>query len=184
MALFAKAGDAGYAQRNVAQDYAAIGSVADQVRLMGYDYHWATSPPGPVAPVNWIQAGPALREDRDPAEKDRSGASRSTAMTGSAGTGTSVAWLPGLPPGRPLPCACTSTRQQTPDSPTPTPRATTHRLVRERPERTAKFDVARQAAIGGVYLWLYGYGTPYLARAASRPPVSDALRPRRAKGAR
>ena len=41
IAVFAKTTDAGEDQRNVAQDYAAIGAAADEVRLMAYDYHWA-----------------------------------------------------------------------------------------------------------------------------------------------
>jgi spore germination protein YaaH len=55
VAVFAKTTDAGTAPFNVAQDYAAIGRAADQVRLMAYDYHWPTSPPGPVAPVSWVR---------------------------------------------------------------------------------------------------------------------------------
>lgn len=54
VAVFAKVDDAGDDPRNVAQDYAAIGAAADEVRLMTYDYHWATSPPGPVAPASWV----------------------------------------------------------------------------------------------------------------------------------
>jgi spore germination protein YaaH len=54
VAVFAKTDDAGEDQRNVAQDYAAIGAAADEVRLMTYDYHWATSPPGPLAPSGWV----------------------------------------------------------------------------------------------------------------------------------
>lgn len=55
IALFAKTDDAGYDERNVAQDYAALGAAVDEVRLMTYDYHWATSPPGPVAPADWVR---------------------------------------------------------------------------------------------------------------------------------
>jgi spore germination protein YaaH len=55
VALFAKTTDAGYDQRNIAQDYAALGAAVDEVRLMGYDYHWNGSPPGPVAPITWIR---------------------------------------------------------------------------------------------------------------------------------
>lgn len=54
VAVFAKVDDAGDDARNVAQDYAAIGAAADEVRLMTYDYHWTTSPPGPLAPVGWV----------------------------------------------------------------------------------------------------------------------------------
>lgn len=39
-----------------AQDYAAIGAAADRVRIMAYDYHWATSAPGPIAPATWVDA--------------------------------------------------------------------------------------------------------------------------------
>jgi spore germination protein len=52
--LFAKDSDAGYDQRNLAQDYAAIGRAADQVRLMAYDWHWQTSSAGPIAPADWV----------------------------------------------------------------------------------------------------------------------------------
>ena len=37
-----------------AQDYKAIGAVADRVRVMAYDYHWSTSPAGAIAPLPWV----------------------------------------------------------------------------------------------------------------------------------
>ena len=37
-----------------AQDYAALGRVVDRLRVMAYDYSWATSGPGPVAPLSWV----------------------------------------------------------------------------------------------------------------------------------
>jgi spore germination protein len=55
VALFAKTTDVGEDQRNIAQDYAAIGAAVDEVRLMGYDYHWNGSQPGPIAPISWIR---------------------------------------------------------------------------------------------------------------------------------
>jgi spore germination protein len=38
-----------------AQDYRAIGSAADRVRIMAYDYSWSTSAPGPIAPLDWVK---------------------------------------------------------------------------------------------------------------------------------
>ena len=37
-----------------AQDYAALGRAVDKLRVMAYDYHWATSGAGPVAPLSWV----------------------------------------------------------------------------------------------------------------------------------
>lgn len=49
-----KESDAGYDERNRAQDYAAIGQAADLVCLMAYDWHWSTGPSGPIAPYDWV----------------------------------------------------------------------------------------------------------------------------------
>ena len=67
--LFAKESDEGYDQRNLAQDYAAIGRSADQVRLMGYDWHWQTSEAGPIAPLDWIRRVLAYAVTEIPPEK-------------------------------------------------------------------------------------------------------------------
>ena len=53
--LFAKTTDSGYDERNVAQDYRSLGAAADVVRLMAYDWHWSSSQPGPIAPINWVR---------------------------------------------------------------------------------------------------------------------------------
>lgn len=39
---------------NAAQDYRAIGEAVDQVRVMTYDFHGEATPPGPVAPAEWV----------------------------------------------------------------------------------------------------------------------------------
>jgi spore germination protein len=54
-AVHPKTSNAGYDERNLAQDYQAIGAAVDQVRVMTYDYSWDTSPPGPVAPAAWVE---------------------------------------------------------------------------------------------------------------------------------
>jgi len=38
-----------------AENYAALGLVADRIRVMAYDYHYAGSRPGPVAPMPWVR---------------------------------------------------------------------------------------------------------------------------------
>lgn len=53
--VHAKEDDAGYDDRNKAQDYAAIGAAADMVCIMAYDWHWGTSAPGAIAPYDWVQ---------------------------------------------------------------------------------------------------------------------------------
>jgi spore germination protein len=53
--VFAKTSDRGYDSRNIAQDYHAIGAAADTVRIMAYDWHWASSEPGPIAPIGWVR---------------------------------------------------------------------------------------------------------------------------------
>lgn len=38
-----------------AQDWRALGQAADEVRIMAYDYSTLADPPGPIAPVTWVE---------------------------------------------------------------------------------------------------------------------------------
>jgi spore germination protein len=158
VALFAKTTNTGYAPRNVAQDYAAIGRVADQVRLMGYDYHWSTSPPGPVAPIGWIRDVLRYAKTQIPPTKIILGVPL-YGYDWSDGHGSSVTWLQ----------AFRLSRQH---HVTPQYDATAqapwfsytdgsghqHTVWFENAESSkAKFGAAQGAGIGGVYLWMYGY---------------------------
>ncbi|MCA1602713.1 MAG: peptidoglycan hydrolase [Acidobacteria bacterium] len=67
--LHAKTSDAGADERNFAQNYAAIGAAADQVRIMTYDFHWQTSAPGPLAPIGWVDEVIAWTVTQIPREK-------------------------------------------------------------------------------------------------------------------
>src|SRR2546423_5812210 len=54
--VYAKSSDSETWNGPGAQDYAAIGQLADWVKLMIYDYSWSTSPPGPISPLSWIDS--------------------------------------------------------------------------------------------------------------------------------
>jgi spore germination protein len=156
--LFAKASDAGYDQRNVAQDYAAIGKVADEVRLMGYDYHWATSAPGPIAPVNWIQDVLRYATSVIPPGKIILG----VPMYGYDwvdGRGTPVAWLQAFRLATQYHATIGfDAASQSPYFSYTDATGHYHQVWFENAASVAaKLGVARNLVIRGVSLWLYGY---------------------------
>lgn len=76
---------------SAALDYAAIGAVADLVRVMAYDYSWETSEPGPVAPLPWVEQVVRYAAAQIPPARLQLG----VALYGyewSAGAGTSRMW--------------------------------------------------------------------------------------------
>ena len=52
--VYAKSSEPGTWDGPRAQDWQAIGQVADQVRIMAYEYSWSTSSAGPISPVSWV----------------------------------------------------------------------------------------------------------------------------------
>jgi spore germination protein len=157
VALFAKASDAGYDQRNVAQDYAAIGRVADQVRLMGYDYHWSSSPPGPIAPVDWINTVLAYARTQIPPDKIILG----IPMYGYdwvGNRGASVSWQQAVQLARRHHVPITFDKaSQSPWFRYTDSAGTVHEVWFENAASVAaKLSAARAIDAGGVYLWLYG----------------------------
>ncbi|WP_017974478.1 glycosyl hydrolase family 18 protein [Actinopolyspora halophila] len=161
VALFAKASEKGYDQRNAAQDYAAVGRAADQVRLMGYDRHWSTSPPGPVAPVDWIREVLAYARNTIPPEKIVLGVPL-YGYDWSAGRGKPVTWSEAVRSAEEHDARVRFDES----SRTPWFRYTDaegerHEVWFENAASSlAKFEVAERAGIGGVYLWMYGAADP------------------------
>ncbi|MGH3825061.1 MAG: glycosyl hydrolase family 18 protein [Pseudonocardiaceae bacterium] len=177
VAVFAKTSDEGDDQRNVAQDYEAIGDAVDEVRLMAYDYHWSASTPGPVAPITWVREVLDYAKTQIPAEKivlgipvagfdwvvgsevngDRvnSGGVNSGGVNGQ---GEPVSWLQCYGRTR----AFNATLQYDRLSQSPSFRYTdeqgrAHEVWFENAESTtAKLEAAKSAGIRGVYLWMFG----------------------------
>lgn len=161
VALFAKTTNAGTDPRNLAQDYAAIGRAADQVRLMCYDYHWATSPPGPVAPIGWIRDVLRYAKSQIPARKIILGVPLYGYdwVAGGTSPGTALSWLEAFR----LATEYHLKPHYDRSSQAPWFGYTDHAGRRHvvwfenTPSSRAKFSVALGSGIGGVYLWMYGY---------------------------
>jgi spore germination protein YaaH len=52
--VYAKASDKENWSGPGSQDWTAIGGSADSVKIMAYDYHWSTSAPGAITPLDWL----------------------------------------------------------------------------------------------------------------------------------
>lgn len=157
VAVFAKTSDEGDDQRNVAQDYAAIGDAVDEVRLMAYDYHWSASAPGPVAPITWVREVLDYAKTEIAAEKIVLGVPVA-GFDWVEGQGEPVSWLQSYGRTR----AYNATLQYDRLSQSPSFRYTdeqgrAHEVWFENAESTtAKLEAAKSAGIGGVYLWMFG----------------------------
>jgi len=161
VAVFAKKTNAGVDPRNVAQNFAAIGRAADQVRIMAYDYHWATSPPGPVAPLPWVRSVLHYAKSQIPADKVILGVPL-YGYDWSGKNAQAVTWLQALRLAR----AHHVTAQydnaaQAPWFSYTDASGKRHQVWFENQASSeAKFGVALGSQIGGVYLWMFGYEQP------------------------
>ncbi|MGI5901129.1 MAG: glycosyl hydrolase family 18 protein [Desulfitobacteriia bacterium] len=50
-------------------DYARLASYVDYLQIMAYDFHYATSPPGPIAPLDWVAKVAAYAGTKIPSTK-------------------------------------------------------------------------------------------------------------------
>jgi spore germination protein len=157
VAVFAKTSNAGYGGANLAQDYAAIGRAADQVRVMAYNYHWAASAPGPVAPIGWVRAVLRFARTQIPASKIILGVPL-YGYDWSGGHGAAITWLRAFQLGtryhvRPHYDAAA---QEPWFSYTAGGRRHVVWFENQASSR-AKFEAAAGPGTGGVFLWMFGY---------------------------
>jgi spore germination protein len=155
--VFAKDSDQGYDERNLAQDYAAIGAAADQVRLMAYDWHWQTSGPGPIAPADWVDRVLTYAVHEIPPEKVVLGVPTYGYGWGPQG-GELVSWLQayGLSEQHAVPVNWDQTAQSPWLTYTDTDGAEHTVWFENAYSIKAKLELAQHYRIGGVYLWLVG----------------------------
>jgi len=144
------------------QDYAALGAAADQVRIMTYNYHWATSPPGATAPIGWVRSVLRYATSQMPRSKVVLG----IPLFGydwprGSGRAQTVSWLQALRLSRQYHTAAQySTSSQAPHFSYGSA-GQAHTVWFENAESSrAKFEAVQGAGVAGVYLWMYGYEDP------------------------
>lgn len=69
VSVYPKTSDAATWTGPGAQDWSAIGQIADSVKIMAYDYHWSTSSAGPITPLAWLDQVASYAESAMPAQK-------------------------------------------------------------------------------------------------------------------
>lgn len=161
VAVFAKTTDVGYGGQNVAQDYAAIGRAADQVRLMTYDYHWTTSPPGPIAPVGWVRDVLAYAKTQIPLSKIILGIPL-YGYDWVGNNGSNLTWQQAIQLAAAHRAAIHyDSASQSPWFSYTDSSGRAHQVWFEDPQSSAaKFAVAKDEGVGGVFLWMYGDEAP------------------------
>jgi spore germination protein len=160
VAVFPQTSAADVSASNPAQNYAAIGKVANQVRIMGYNNHWATSPPGAVAPIGWVRSVLRYAVSQMPASKVVLGIPLYGYNWGD-GAAQTISWLQALKLSRQY--GVTAKYDQTSQAPTFTyaTGGRPHTVWFENAESTtAKLDAVKGDSVAGVYLWMYGYEDP------------------------
>ncbi len=149
-------------QPNAAQDYAALGRVADEVRIMAYNYHWANSAPGPTAPVGWVRAVARYAVSQMPASKVVLGVPLfGYNWPGGARPAATVSWLQALRLSREYRASASYSKVAQAPYFSYVRRGRTHTVWFENAASSiAKFEVAKGSGAAGVYLWMYGYEDP------------------------
>lgn len=73
IAVHPKTSEPGHWDGPISQDWRALGALVDRFRIMTYDFHWATSEAGPIAPLDWVGQVLEFAKTVVPAEKIEAG---------------------------------------------------------------------------------------------------------------
>jgi spore germination protein len=162
VAVFPQTAAPASGQPNTAQDYAALGKVADQVRIMGYNYHWANSGPGATAPIGWVQSVLRYAKSQMPASKVVLGIPLFGYdwPDGNAAAAT-LSWLQALHLSRQYHAASSYNKASQAPYFSYAGGGRTHIVWFENAASSrAKFEAVKGNRVAGVYLWMYGYEDP------------------------
>jgi spore germination protein len=154
------AGEAAGNPLDAAQDLAALGKSADQIRVMAYNNHWANSPPGAVAPIGWVRSVVRYTVSQVPAGKVVLGVPLYGFDWGD-GPAQTISWLQALRLSRQYHVQ----PQYSKASQAPTfsydSGGRDHVVWFENAASSeAKFYAVKGAGIAGTFLWMYGYEDP------------------------
>jgi len=145
-----------------AQDYAALGQAADQIRIMGYNDHWADSAPGATAPISWVRSVLQFATSQIPPGKVVLGIPLfGYDWPAGHAPAAPVSWLQALQLSRQYHVpASYATASQAPYF-SYSDAGSTHIVWFENAASSkAKFAVAEVDGVAGVFLWMYGPEDP------------------------
>jgi len=163
VAVFPQTATPGPGQPDAAQDYAALGRIADQVRVMAYNNHWANSAPGATAPISWVRAVMRYATSQMPASKVVLGVPLFGYdwPAGGSTPATTVSWLQALRLSRQYHASASYSKAAQAPYFSYVSDGRSHTVWFENAaSSTAKFQVAKGSGAAGVYLWMYGYEDP------------------------
>jgi spore germination protein len=162
VAVFPQTATPASTEPNASQDYAALGRLADQVRIMAYNYHWADSAPGATAPIGWVRAVMRYATSQMPASKVVLGVPLyGYDWPDGAASAATVSWLQALRLSRQHHASAHYSKAAQAPYFSYVSGGRTHTVWFENAASSAaKFQVAKGSGAAGVYLWMYGYEDP------------------------
>ena len=162
VAVFPQTRAPSHGSPNAAQDYVALGRVADQVRVMAYNDHWANSAPGATAPISWVRAVTRYATSQMPASKVMLGVPLyGLDWPDGPVPAATVSWLQAVRLSRHHHASASYSEVAQAPYFSYVSGGRVHTVWFENAESSAaKFQVVKASGAAGVYLWMYGYEDP------------------------